>query len=106
MATTTPNLEELISHEYRHGFVTDLQTDTLLRGLNEDLIAFPRALLRRVSVGATMNSRKTPARSFAAIHTSASHQFATHRCPSDTSALTGRGMYEALPRRSVFGRKR
>ncbi|HEX8011124.1 MAG TPA: Fe-S cluster assembly protein SufB [Casimicrobiaceae bacterium] len=38
MATITPKLEELISHEYKHGFITDLQTDALPRGLNEDVI--------------------------------------------------------------------
>jgi len=38
MATTTSNLEALISREYRHGFVTDLKTDTLPRGLDEDVI--------------------------------------------------------------------
>ncbi len=36
--TTTPRLEELISREYKHGFITDLQADALPRGLNENVI--------------------------------------------------------------------
>ena len=31
-------LDELISQEYRHGFSTDLETDTLSKGLNEAVI--------------------------------------------------------------------
>jgi Fe-S cluster assembly protein SufB len=38
MATTTHKLEELIGRAYKHGFVTDLQTDALPRGLSEDVI--------------------------------------------------------------------
>jgi Fe-S cluster assembly protein SufB len=38
MATPPRALEELISREYRHGFVTELQADTVPRGLNEDVI--------------------------------------------------------------------
>ena len=38
MTTTTRQLDELIGREYRHGFVTTLETDTVPRGLNEDVI--------------------------------------------------------------------
>ncbi|WP_024302717.1 Fe-S cluster assembly protein SufB [Pseudogulbenkiania sp. MAI-1] len=38
MASTTAKLDELISQEYRHGFYTELETDTVPRGLSEDVI--------------------------------------------------------------------
>jgi len=38
MLTAPGKLDELISQEYRHGFVTDLATDTLGQGLNEAVI--------------------------------------------------------------------
>lgn len=38
MPTSTKQLDELISREYRHGFYTTLETDTVPRGLNEDII--------------------------------------------------------------------
>jgi Fe-S cluster assembly protein SufB len=38
MTLATTKLDELISHEYQHGFVTNLEADTLPRGLNEDVI--------------------------------------------------------------------
>lgn len=39
MSTVTKQLDELISREYRHGFYTPLQTDSLPRGLNEQTIS-------------------------------------------------------------------
>ena len=38
MPTATRQLDELIGREYRHGFYTTLETDTVPRGLNEDII--------------------------------------------------------------------
>lgn len=38
MPTTPKQLDELIGREYRHGFVTTLETDTVPRGLNEEVI--------------------------------------------------------------------
>ena len=38
MATETMKLDELISREYQHGFVTTLETDTVPLGLNEEVI--------------------------------------------------------------------
>ena len=38
MPTATRQLDELIGREYRHGFVTTLETDTVPRGLNEEVI--------------------------------------------------------------------
>lgn len=38
MLAATKQLDELIGREYRHGFVTTLETDTVPRGLNEDII--------------------------------------------------------------------
>jgi Fe-S cluster assembly protein SufB len=36
--TSTKQLDELIGREYRHGFVTTLETDTVPRGLSEEVI--------------------------------------------------------------------
>src|SRR4030095_13877469 len=38
MNTATYTTEELVNREYRYGFVTDIETDTVPRGLNEDII--------------------------------------------------------------------
>ncbi|MGI9229851.1 MAG: Fe-S cluster assembly protein SufB [Gammaproteobacteria bacterium] len=38
MATETQEVEELIKKEYQHGFVTDIDSDTVAPGLNEDVI--------------------------------------------------------------------
>jgi len=40
MSTNTENVEDLVSKEYEHGFVTDIESDTVLPGLNEETIAF------------------------------------------------------------------
>ncbi|HET6756737.1 MAG TPA: Fe-S cluster assembly protein SufB, partial [Burkholderiales bacterium] len=34
----TTELDYLISKEYQHGFVTELETDTIPRGLSEDVV--------------------------------------------------------------------
>jgi Fe-S cluster assembly protein SufB len=36
--STASNIEELANREYKYGFVTDIETDTVPRGLNEDII--------------------------------------------------------------------
>ncbi|MDX1433295.1 MAG: Fe-S cluster assembly protein SufB, partial [Gammaproteobacteria bacterium] len=38
MATQAPDVETLVRREYEHGFVTDLEADTVPPGLNEDVI--------------------------------------------------------------------
>jgi Fe-S cluster assembly protein SufB len=38
MVTETSNVEKLVRGEYRHGFVTDIDADTVAPGLNEDVI--------------------------------------------------------------------
>ncbi|CAN7782027.1 Fe-S cluster assembly protein SufB [Paraburkholderia hospita] len=38
MSTSTTGFDELISREYQHGFVTDLEADALPSGLSEDVI--------------------------------------------------------------------
>jgi len=38
MATPTNNIEDLVGKEYKHGFVTDIDSDTVAPGLNEDII--------------------------------------------------------------------
>jgi Fe-S cluster assembly protein SufB len=38
MSTQANQLDQLISNEYRHGFVTELEVDTVPRGLSEEII--------------------------------------------------------------------
>src|SRR6516164_5831719 len=38
MTTATSTIQELANREYKHGFVTDIETETVPRGLNEDVI--------------------------------------------------------------------
>ena len=39
MTDETAKVEELVHKEYEHGFVTDIDTDTVAPGLNEEVIA-------------------------------------------------------------------
>ena len=38
MSTATQTIEELANREYKYGFVTEVETETIPRGLNEDVI--------------------------------------------------------------------
>ena len=38
MSTPAPRIDDLIAREYRHGFVSDVESDTLPHGLSEDVI--------------------------------------------------------------------
>ena len=38
MSTSTETIEQLATREYKYGFVTDIETDTIPPGLNEDVI--------------------------------------------------------------------
>ena len=38
MSTPAPQLDDLIAREYQHGFVTDVESDTIPHGLSEDVI--------------------------------------------------------------------
>jgi Fe-S cluster assembly protein SufB len=38
MATKQTSVEELVDQKYKHGFVTDIESDTVAPGLNEDVI--------------------------------------------------------------------
>jgi Fe-S cluster assembly protein SufB len=40
MSTNTENMEELVGKDYEHGFVTDIDSDTVAAGLSEETIAF------------------------------------------------------------------
>ena len=44
MSTSTDTVEQLATQDYKYGFVTDIESDTLPPGLNEDVI---RAISRR-----------------------------------------------------------
>jgi len=39
MSTPDTNLDELLARGYQHGFVTDIESDTVPPGLDEDVIA-------------------------------------------------------------------
>ena len=38
MAATTEQIEELANREYRYGFVTEIESDSVPRGLSEDIV--------------------------------------------------------------------
>jgi Fe-S cluster assembly protein SufB len=38
MTTSTPDLDAIVGQKYRHGFVTDIESDTVPPGLDEDVI--------------------------------------------------------------------
>jgi len=38
MASTPPDLDAIVAQKYRHGFVTDIESDTVAPGLDEDVI--------------------------------------------------------------------
>src|SRR5262245_57364125 len=38
MATATSTIQELANREYQHGFYTDIEKETVTRGLNDDVI--------------------------------------------------------------------
>src|SRR6185312_16135310 len=38
MSASATGFDELVSREYQHGFVTDLEADALPRGLSEDVV--------------------------------------------------------------------
>ncbi len=40
MSTNTEDFENLVKKEYEHGFVTDIDADTIPPGLSEEIIAF------------------------------------------------------------------
>ncbi|HCV43191.1 MAG TPA: Fe-S cluster assembly protein SufB, partial [Bacteroidetes bacterium] len=40
MSTDSNTIEELANREYKYGFVTDIESDTAPRGLNEDTVRF------------------------------------------------------------------
>ena len=38
MASTPTDLDALVAQKYQHGFVTDVESDTLPPGLDEDVV--------------------------------------------------------------------
>src|SRR5574339_1310269 len=38
MSTSTETIEQLATREYKYGFYTDVETETIPKGLNEDVI--------------------------------------------------------------------
>jgi len=47
MSTAAYELDHLISKDYQHGFFTEVETDAVPRGLNEDVIHVISALMAR-----------------------------------------------------------
>jgi Fe-S cluster assembly protein SufB len=46
MASKAPELDDLVGRKYKHGFVTDIESDTVPPGLDEDVIRFISAKKR------------------------------------------------------------
>ncbi len=42
MAKSNEQINSLLEREYQHGFITDIEVDTFLPGLNEDVIVVYR----------------------------------------------------------------
>src|SRR5919107_5537178 len=40
MSTSTETIEQLATREYKYGFVTDVESETIPKGLNEDIVRF------------------------------------------------------------------
>ena len=38
MSTATETIEQLANREYKYGFVTDVETESIPKGLNEDVV--------------------------------------------------------------------
>ena len=38
MSTSTETIEQLATREYKYGFYTDVEADTIPKGLNEDVV--------------------------------------------------------------------
>jgi Fe-S cluster assembly protein SufB len=38
MSTSTETIEELATREYKYGFVTDVESETIPKGLSEDVV--------------------------------------------------------------------
>src|SRR5918992_4725684 len=38
MSTATETIEQLATREYKYGFITDVEADTIPKGLNEDVV--------------------------------------------------------------------
>ena len=58
MATATNEVEALIERGYEHGFFTDIESDTVAPGLDEDVIR----LISKQEERAGLHARLAPAR--------------------------------------------
>ena len=38
MSTSTQTIEELATREYKYGFITEVEAETIPKGLNEDVV--------------------------------------------------------------------
>ena len=47
MSTSTSTIQELANKEYQYGFVTDIESESIPRGLSEDVV---RMTLERYSI--------------------------------------------------------
>ena len=60
MTTATSTIEELANREYQHGFVTDIEADTVPRGLNEDIVRTDLGQEGRAGLAAGMAAQGLP----------------------------------------------
>ncbi len=61
MNTATETTEELVNRKYKYGFVTDIETDTVPRGLNKDIVRLISAKKKRAWLYARLASQGLPA---------------------------------------------
>ena len=52
MTTATETIEQLANREYKYGFVTDIESETIPKGLSEDIVRLISAEEERAGVAA------------------------------------------------------
>ena len=60
MSTSTETIEELATREYKYGFVTDIEAETIPKGLNEDVVRLISAEEERAGVAARVAPEGVP----------------------------------------------
>ena len=60
MSTSTETIEELATREYKYGFVTDVESETIPKGLSEDVVRLISAEEGRARVAARVAAEGVP----------------------------------------------
>ena len=101
MSTATSTTEELVNREYRYGFVTDIETDTVPRGLNEDIIRLISAKKNEPNFHAGLAHQGLPALGEAGKSQAEPKWANVHYPPIDYQDL----IYYSAPKTSAEGLK-